>query len=102
MRSRSDVLPKQIFVFKDSFYFFPGNIHAFCRFKHYFDWQESNTLVVVQIEHITAVENLESILSVDGVDAYIVGPYDLSGSLGIPGKFNAPEFIDAMQQNLMP
>ena len=66
------------------------------KFEHYFDWQESNTLVVVQIEHITAVENLESILSVDGVDAYIVGPYDLSGSLGIPGEFNRPEFLEAM------
>jgi len=68
------------------------------RFKEYFEWQRSNSLVIVQIEHIDAVDSLESILSVPGVDAYIVGPYDLSGSLGIPGQFDAPEFLDAMQR----
>ena len=52
----------------------------------------------MQIEHIEAVDNLESILSVPGVDAYFVGPYDLSGSLGIPGQFEHPLFIDAMAQ----
>ena len=68
------------------------------RFLEYFDWQRDHSLVVVQIEHINAVNNLESILSVIGVDAYIVGPYDLSGSLGIPGQFEEPEFINAMQK----
>ena len=67
-------------------------------FKDYINWQESNSLVVVQIEHIEAVDNLESILSVPGIDAYFVGPYDLSGSLGIPGQFEHPLFIDAMAQ----
>ena len=47
---------------------------------------------------VEAVDNLESILSVKGVDAYFVGPYDLSGSLGIPGQFEAPEFVKAMQR----
>ena len=53
---------------------------------------------MVQIEHIEAVENLGSILSVPGVDAYFVGPYDLSGSLGIPGQFDHPEFLEAMNR----
>ena len=35
-----------------------------------------------------------------GVDAYIVGPYDLSGSMGLPGQFEAPEFIDALERML--
>jgi 2-keto-3-deoxy-L-rhamnonate aldolase RhmA len=70
------------------------------RFVEYFEWQRDHSLVIVQIEHIDAVDNLESILTVPGVDAYIVGPYDLSGSLGIPGQFQAPEFIDAMQRIL--
>ena len=68
------------------------------RFTEYFDWQREHSLVVVQIEHIDAVDNLESILSVKGVDAYFVGPYDLSGSLGIPGQFEAPKYLDAMQR----
>jgi len=68
------------------------------RFSTYFDWQQDHSLVVVQIEHITAVNNLESILAVPGVDAYFVGPYDLSGSLGIPGQFEAPEYLDAIRE----
>ena len=68
------------------------------RFADYFSWQGINSLVVVQIEHIDAINNLEAILSVEGVDAYIVGPYDLSGSLGIPGDFMAPKFLEAMSQ----
>lgn len=68
------------------------------RFQEYFEWQRNNSLVVVQIEHIIAVDNLESILSVEGIDAYIVGPYDLSGSLGLPGDFEATVFLEAMQR----
>ena len=57
-------------------------------FKEYLDWQSdvnSGPVVVVQIEHIDAVNNLKQILNVDGVDAFIIGPYDLSCSMGIPG-----------------
>jgi len=67
-------------------------------FVRYFEWQRDQSLVVVQIEHIDAVNNLESILTVPGVDAYIVGPYDLSGSIGLPGEFQAPQFLEAMAQ----
>jgi 2-dehydro-3-deoxyglucarate aldolase len=68
-------------------------------FKEYLSWQEdkgSGPIVVVQIEHIDAVENLEKILNVDGVDAFIIGPYDLSCSMGIPGEFNNPKFKEIM------
>ena len=68
------------------------------RFDHYNRWQSENSIVIVQIEHIDAVNNLDSILSLDGVDGYIVGPYDLSGSMGIPGQFTAAEFVEAMDQ----
>jgi 2-keto-3-deoxy-L-rhamnonate aldolase RhmA len=67
-------------------------------FPEYYKWQKEESLVIVQIEHIEAVNNLEKILSVPGVDAYIVGPYDLSGSLGIPGQFENPTFLKAMKQ----
>ena len=68
-------------------------------FKEYLSWQEdkgSGPVVVVQIEHIDAVENLEKILNVDGVDAFIIGPYDLSCSMGIPGESNNPKFKEIM------
>lgn len=66
------------------------------RFAQYKDWLAGNAVVIVQVEHIQAVENLEDILSVDGVDGFIVGPYDLSGSLGAPGDFEHPDMQAAM------
>jgi 2-keto-3-deoxy-L-rhamnonate aldolase RhmA len=65
-------------------------------FKDYFEWQKHNSVVIVQIEHRDAVANLESILSVPGVDGFIIGPYDLSCSMGIPGQFEHPDFIAAL------
>lgn len=56
-------------------------------FEKYKKWVNYESIVIVQIEHIEAVNNLEDILEVDGVDGFIVGPYDLSGSLGVPGEF---------------
>jgi 2-keto-3-deoxy-L-rhamnonate aldolase RhmA len=67
-------------------------------FDRYFRWQRDESLVIVQIEHIDAVNDLEAILTVPGVDAYIVGPYDLSGSLGAPGEFEAPQFLEAIEE----
>ncbi|HIW00802.1 MAG TPA: 2,4-dihydroxyhept-2-ene-1,7-dioic acid aldolase [Candidatus Desulfovibrio intestinipullorum] len=54
--------------------------------------------LVAQIEHIRAVENLESILSHPRLDAIMVGPYDLSGSMGLTGQFDHPKFREVMQQ----
>ena len=51
-------------------------------FQQYRDWLEKNAVIVAMIEHIDAVNAIDSILSVDGIDAYIIGPYDLSGSMG--------------------
>ena len=53
-------------------------------------------IVIVQIEHIKAVENIEAILDVEGIDGFIIGPYDLSGSLGFPGDFEHPEVLEAL------
>ncbi len=46
---------------------------------------------MVQIEHVEAVADLDAIVSVDGVDGFIIGPYDLSASVGKPGAFDDPE-----------
>jgi 2-keto-3-deoxy-L-rhamnonate aldolase RhmA len=66
-------------------------------FNDYLKWQEERSIVIVQIEHIDAVNNIEEILSVEGVDGYIIGPYDLSGSMGIPGEFNHKNLLNAME-----
>jgi 2-dehydro-3-deoxyglucarate aldolase len=65
-------------------------------FQEYWDWATEHTVVIVQIEHTEGVANLDAILDTEGVDGFIVGPYDLSCSLGCPGDFQAPEFVEAM------
>ena len=65
-------------------------------FQDYLEWQKDGPVVIVMIEHIGAFDNLEEILTVPGVDGFLIGPYDLSCSLGIPGQFDKPEFISAL------
>jgi len=65
-------------------------------FQEYLKWQSAGPVVIVQIEHKDAIDQLEKILTVAGVDGFIIGPYDLSCSMGIPGQFENPEFIAAM------
>lgn len=55
-------------------------------------------LLIAMIEHVRAVERLEEILAVDGLDAILIGPYDLSASMGATGKFDAPAFAAAMER----
>lgn len=67
-------------------------------FAEYRPRADAETVVVVQIEHIDAVRCLEEIVSVPGVDAFIVGPYDLSGSVGHPGAYDHPDVQRALQE----
>jgi 2-keto-3-deoxy-L-rhamnonate aldolase RhmA len=69
-------------------------------FKEYFEWQKNSSVVIVQIEHRDALDNLDSILTVPGVDGFIIGPYDLSCSMGIPGQFEHPDLIAALDKIL--
>ncbi|MBU0468125.1 MAG: 2,4-dihydroxyhept-2-ene-1,7-dioic acid aldolase [Candidatus Omnitrophica bacterium] len=65
-------------------------------FKAYKKWLDEECVVIVLIEHIEAIENLEAILSVEGIDGSIIGPYDLSASLGFPGEYDRPEVQNAI------
>lgn len=65
-------------------------------FNDYLQWQAKGPVVIVQIEHRDALDQLEAILSVPGVDGFIIGPYDLSCSMEMPGEFEHPEFKAAM------
>lgn len=67
-------------------------------FQRYKEWVNKNSIVVVQIEHIDAINNLDKILAVEGVDASIIGPYDLSASLGHPGEFRFPQLNNAIKK----
>ncbi|MEI6753744.1 MAG: aldolase/citrate lyase family protein [Paludibacter sp.] len=68
---------------------------SFCRgnnygidFDEYVTQANEDIAVVVMIESKKAIDNIDEILSVEGVDGVFIGPYDLSGSYGIPGKTN--------------
>jgi 2-dehydro-3-deoxyglucarate aldolase len=65
-------------------------------FDEYIKKFSSKVFIVAQIEHINAVANMDNILSVSNLDAIMVGPYDLSGSMGITGQFDHPDFINTM------
>ena len=67
-------------------------------FQKYFEWQKENAMVLVQIEHVEAVENIDAIFSVEGLSGYIVGPYDLSASMGIPGQFEHEKMLTALDR----
>jgi 2-dehydro-3-deoxyglucarate aldolase len=69
-------------------------------FDNYVKNANANTLVIVQIEHIDAVNNIDAILSVPGIDGTFIGPYDLSMSLGVPGQLSHPSVVAAKQKVL--
>jgi len=57
--------------------------------------EHRQSAVIVQIEHVDALRNLDAILSVPGVDGAMIGPYDLSASMGKAGAFDDPELVAA-------
>ena len=62
-------------------------------FDRYNEDASRSSVLIAQIEHVEAIENLSEILDIEEVDGFIVGPYDLSGSIGKPGQFDDPEVI---------
>lgn len=65
-------------------------------FSDYVAKHNREVVVIVQIEHIRGVENAAVILAIPGVDGYMVGPYDLSGSMGLTAQFEHPRFVEAV------
>jgi len=66
------------------------------KFDEYMKNANTTTAIVIQIEHIEAVENIESIMQVDDIDAIMLGPYDLSASMGLMGEVDHPEVVKAI------
>lgn len=70
----------------------PGGVPA--TMAHFND----ETLLIPQCETVGALEHIEEIAALEGVDGIFVGPYDLSISMGIPGEFDKPEFQAAIDR----
>lgn len=76
-----------------------GRAHGYgLGFQEYVDTANESIAVIVQAEHVDAVDNIEAIVSVPGIDGVLVGPYDLSASLGRLGQVDHPEVTDAIDQ----
>ena len=55
-----------------------------------------DVVLVAQIEHVNALAELDEIFSHPRLDAYMIGPYDLSASMGLTGRFDHPDFLAAL------
>ncbi|HLM99737.1 MAG TPA: aldolase/citrate lyase family protein [Bryobacteraceae bacterium] len=67
-------------------------------FAQIIEHMNANTMVVLQIETRRALEAREELLAVGGIDAVMIGPADLSISLGVPGEFQHPKMVEAMEK----
>jgi 2-dehydro-3-deoxyglucarate aldolase len=65
-------------------------------FEKYVQNHRHQTTVIFQIEHVDALRDIDSMTKLEGVDGFIIGPYDFSASMGKPGKFDDPEISQAL------
>jgi 4-hydroxy-2-oxoheptanedioate aldolase len=63
----------------------------------YLEKRNGDKILIANIESVPAIENLHDICSVQGLDAVLIGPHDLSCSLGIPEKYDHPRFDEAVR-----
>lgn len=91
--------------------FHPQGMRGVCRFvraakysnqeKQQYFKAANETLIILQVEGITAINNIDDILLVEGIDVIFIGPYDLSQSLGIPGLIEHPKVIEKVKDILL-
>jgi 4-hydroxy-2-oxoheptanedioate aldolase len=87
--------------------FFPLGERGVCRFVRAANYSSmprdeyfktaNETLVIIQLEGIKAINDLDRILQVKGIDIIFIGPYDLSQSLKLPGQVNHPAVVSTME-----
>ena len=67
-------------------------------FSDYVESANTDIAVIIQAEHIDAVNNIDAIARVEGIDAVFIGPYDLSASMGKMGEVNDAEVVAAIDR----
>jgi len=67
-------------------------------FDTYINNWNKESIFMIQVESIEAVENIESLVAFEEVDAVMIGPLDISGSLGVPGQTSHPLVIEASKK----
>ena len=68
--------------------------------KEYLENLNRNNVCIIGIESVPAIDNLDQILKVDGIDGIFVGPNDLSISLGVPNEYDHPDYEAALRRIL--
>lgn len=66
----------------------------------YMNNSNEKVLLLPQCETVEALEHIEEIVAIEGIDGIFIGPFDLSICMGIPSQFDAPEFVAAMDRIL--
>ena len=66
--------------------------------RKYLEDVNRNSVCIIGIESVPAIENLDKILDINGIDAIFVGPNDLTISLGIPNQYDHPDYESALRQ----
>jgi 4-hydroxy-2-oxoheptanedioate aldolase len=72
----------------------PGSLEPGLR--DYLAEANADNVLIVNVESVPGMENLDAILAVEGLDAVLVGPHDLSCSLGVPEQYDHPRFVAAV------
>ncbi len=65
--------------------------------RDYLEQRNGDKILIVNIESVPAINNLHEICSVPGLDAVLIGPHDLSCSLGFPEQYDHPRFAEAVR-----
>ena len=68
------------------------------KFLEYFSWQKNNLKLIIQIEDERALTQLDQIFQSKKIHGFIIGPYDLSGSMGIPGDFKNKKYTTIIKK----
>ncbi len=77
----------------------PSNYgRAFSDFDAFVEDMNRDLFVSVQIEHVEAYRELEAIAAIPGLDSLVIGPVDLSGSMGVLGQLDNGEVVAAMER----
>lgn len=69
-------------------------------FDGYKKWVNEQMVIIAQIEHVDAANKIDEIILTEGIDGVIIGPYDLSGSMGYPGEYHRGDVSQAINHVL--
>ncbi len=70
------------------------------KLNDYYNWNNKKSILIIQIESEVAVKNISEIIQNKNIDAAMIGPYDLSASLGVTGNFKSSKYKNALSSVL--